>query len=101
MIDQPDHPAIARLRVELDAAWKGMRTLDQVDDDLRDRIVAELRAAVPDVAGRAAREAGHEAVVAEIRRFADDDGHASDGSTCTIWDEIVDTASVAATAGRP
>ena len=74
MIDQPDHPAIARLRVELDAAWKGMRTLDQVDDDLRDRIVAELRAAVPDVAGRAAREAEHEAVVAEIRRFADDDG---------------------------
>lgn len=100
MNDRPDHPAIARLRVELDAAWKGMRTLAEVDDDLRERIIAELRAAVPDMAGRAAHEAGQEAVVAEIRRFADDDVDAAEASTCEIWGEIVDTASVAATAGR-
>ncbi|MCJ1715953.1 hypothetical protein ACLBWP_15855 [Microbacterium sp. M1A1_1b] len=103
MIDRPeraDHPAIARLRVELDAAWKSMRTLAEVDDDLRARIIAELRGAVPDMAGRAAHEAGHQAVVAEIRRFADIDVDATDAErpTCAIWGEIVDMASVAAMA---
>lgn len=102
MNDQPDHPAIIRLRAELDAAWKGVGALGQMDRDRRARIVAELRAAVPDVASRAAREVGQEAVVAEIARFADADVVASDPMvpTRTIWSEIVGRATEAATASH-
>jgi hypothetical protein len=102
MYDQSQHPAIIRLRVELDAAWKGMGALGEMDGARRERIVAELRAAVPDVASRAAREAGQEAVVAEIRRFAEAEVVASDPAVPTrmIWGEIVGTARVAATAAR-
>ncbi|OII36459.1 hypothetical protein BIU98_17435 [Curtobacterium sp. MMLR14_010] len=100
MNDQSDHPAVVRLRAELDAAWKGVGALAQLEGISRDRVVAELRAAVPDVAGRAAREAGREAVVAEIRRFADAEVVASDPTVPTrvIWGDIVGTATVAATA---
>ena len=67
----PDHPEIVRLRAELDSAWKGVVGLGSLDGPHRDRVVADLHTAVPDAAGRAARAAGREAVVAEIRRFAD------------------------------
>ncbi|WP_144764157.1 hypothetical protein [Curtobacterium sp. 9128] len=103
MNDQPDHPAIIRLRAELDAAWKGVGALGQMDDDeRRDRIVAELRAAVPDEASRASREVGQEAVVAEIRRFASAEVVATDPSlpARSIWGQIVHRAAEAATAAR-
>lgn len=102
MNDEPDHPAIIRLRTELDAAWKGVGALGQMDDGRRERIVAELRASVPDVASRAAREAGQEAVFAEICRFADAEVVVSDPSvpTRTIWGQIVHTAAEAAIAAR-
>ena len=38
-----DHPAIVRLRAELDAAWKGIGALGQMEGVSRDRVVAELR----------------------------------------------------------
>jgi hypothetical protein len=100
MNDHADHPAVIRLRAELDAAWKGVGALAQLEDVSRDRVVAELRAAVPDVASRAAREAGQEAVVAELRRFAAAEVVTSDPTVPTrvIWGDIVGTATVAATA---
>lgn len=100
MNDHSDHPAVIRLRVELDAAWKGVGALAQLEGVSRDRVVAELRAAVPDVASRAAREAGQEAVVAELRRFAAAEVVASDPTVPSrvIWGDIVGTATVAATA---
>ncbi len=71
MTETPDHPAIIRLRIELDAAWKSVCTLEDLADERRGRVVAELRTAVPDVASRAALEAGTDAAVAEISRFAE------------------------------
>ena len=98
MDDHSDHPAVIRLRAELDAAWKGVGALAQLEDVSRDRVVAELRAAVPDVASRAAREAGQEAVVAEIRRFADVDVAGSDPSwpAAGVWADVLETARQAA-----
>ncbi|WP_439694229.1 hypothetical protein ACRQ4B_08345 [Curtobacterium sp. SP.BCo] len=102
MNDSPDHPALVRLRAELDAAWKGIGVLGDMEDVRRDRIVAELRAAVPDVASRAAREAGADLVVAEITRFAHAEVVVTDDTvpTASIWDDIVHSAAVAASAAR-
>ncbi|WIB78608.1 hypothetical protein DEJ28_05780 [Curtobacterium sp. MCPF17_002] len=102
MNETPEHPALVRLRAELDAAWKGIGVLGDMEDDSRDRVVAELRTAVPDVASRAARAAGADAAVAEISRFAEAEVVASDAAvpTATIWDDIVHNAAVAASASR-
>lgn len=102
MNESPEHPALIRLRAELDAAWKGIGILGDMADDSRDRVVAELRAAVPDVASRAARAAGADAAVAEISRFADAEVVTSDAAvpTATIWDDIVHSAAEAASASR-
>ncbi len=104
MNDSIDHPAIVRLRAELDAAWKGIGALAQLEDAPRDRVVAELRTAVPDVASRAAREVGTEAVVAEISRYADAGIPAATATdvvpTAVIWSDVVRTASEAACAAR-
>ncbi|WP_159572800.1 hypothetical protein [Curtobacterium sp. 18060] len=103
-VDHPsvDHPAIVRLRAELDAAWKGIGALGQMEGVRRDRVVAELRTAVPDVASRAAREVGTEAVVAEISRFADVGVPGTDPAVpaAVIWDDVVQTAAEAARATR-
>jgi len=99
--EHADHPAIVRLRAELDAAWKGIGVLGSVEDGRRDRIVAELRTAVPDVASRAARAVGTAAVVEEISRFARAEVVTSDPvPTARIWDDIVHTAAEAAAATR-
>lgn len=97
-----DHPAIVRLRAELDAAWKGIGALGQLEGVRRDRVVAELRTAVPDEASRAAREVGTEAVVAEISRFADAGVPRTDPTVpaAVIWDAVVQTAAEAARATR-
>lgn len=102
MNDSPEHPALLRLRAELDAAREGIVALDELEAVRRDRVVAELRTAVPDVAGRAAREAGPDAVVAEISRFAVTvDGIASDGvPRSPVWRDIVRAATEAAAAAR-
>lgn len=102
MNDSIDHPAILRLRAELDAAWKGMGTLAQLDDVPRGRVVAELRTAVPDVASRAAREVGSDAVVAEICRYAHvgAPGATATVQTAVIWGDVVQSASEAARATR-
>ncbi|PCN48256.1 hypothetical protein Csp2054_07490 [Curtobacterium sp. 'Ferrero'] len=103
----PDHPAIVRLRLELDAAWKSICALGGLADDRRGRVVAELRTAVPDVASRAALLAGADAAVAEINRFAAAEVVLADvaeaGSvvpSTAIWDDIVHTAAEAAVARR-
>ncbi|MFJ4294551.1 hypothetical protein [Curtobacterium sp. NPDC089689] len=107
MTETPDHPAIIRLRIELDAAWKSVCALEGLADDRRGRVVAELRTAVPDVASRAALEAGTDAAVAEISRFAEaevvrvdvfDAGAVVPSSV--LWDDIVHTAAEAAVARR-
>ncbi|MGN8050028.1 hypothetical protein ACTJKO_10085 [Curtobacterium sp. 22159] len=100
MNDSPEHPALVRLRAELDAAWKGIGVLGDMEDSSRDRVVAELRTAVPDVASRAARAAGAEAAVAEINRFAQVEVVSGDAAlpTATIWDDIVHSAAEAASA---
>lgn len=102
MNETPEHPALVRLRAELDAAWKGIGVLGDMEDGSRDRVVAELRTAVPDVASRAAREAGADAAVAEITRFAEAEVVTSDIAVpaATIWDDIVHTAAEAASAAR-
>lgn len=102
MKHSPDHPALVRLRAELDAAREGMGTLCDLESDGRDRVVAELRAAVPDVASRAARAVGADAAVAEISRFADAEVVSTGASvpTQTIWGDIVRSATVAASAAR-
>ncbi len=95
-----DHPAMARLRAELDAAWKGIGSLGDLEDAPRDRVVAELRTAVPDVASRAARAVGSEAVVAEIDRYAGVGLPGSDDAVpaAVIWGDVVQTAAAAARA---
>jgi len=102
MNDSPEHPALVRLRVELDAARQGIGTLSGMEEVRRDRVLAELRTAVPDVASRAARAAGADAAVAEISRFAREAVVADDDAVpaSRIWDEIVRTAELAATAAR-
>jgi hypothetical protein len=102
MNHSPEHPALVRLRAELDAAWKGIGVLGGMEDGLRERVVAELLAAVPDVASRAARAAGADAVVAEISRFAEAEVVADDSTvpTATIWGDIVHSATEAASAAR-
>ena len=94
----PDHPEIVRLRAELDSAWKGVVSLGSLDGPHRDRVVADLHTAVPDCAGRAARVAGREAVVAEIRRFADAEVVTSDPSwpAAGVWAEVLEAARQAA-----
>lgn len=107
MTEMPDHPAIVRLRVELDAAWKSICALGGLADEARGRVVAELRAAVPDVASRAALEAGAAAAVAEISRFAEAEvvrAEVRQAGTVVpsteLWDDIVHTAAEAAVARR-
>jgi hypothetical protein len=94
----PDHPAIVRLRAELDAAWKGVASVDGMDGPHRDRVVAYLHTAVPDSAGRAAREVGREAVLAEIRRFAAVEVVATDPMwpAGAVWATVLGTAAEAA-----
>lgn len=98
------HPAVERLLAELDAARVGIVVLDELDAPRRERVVAELRTAVPDLASRAAHEAGAEHVVATIRAVA---GHVPDGvgpagAATGLWEDIVHTAVEAARAvGRP
>jgi hypothetical protein len=91
-----EHPAVVRLRTELEAARRGVGAIDELDAVHRARIVAELRNALPDVASRTAHEVGSAAAVAEIRRFAGLDAEAA--STAALWTEILDTATEAAAA---
>jgi hypothetical protein len=90
------HPAVVRLRSELDAARRGVGSIDELDPEHRARIVADLRTGLPDVASRAAHEIGPEAAVAEIRRFAGIEAHGSEAAD--LWTEILDTATEAASA---
>ncbi|MEG8037165.1 hypothetical protein QP157_18130 [Sphingomonas sp. LR61] len=103
-VDHPsvDHPGHRPSPRGLDAAWKGIGALGQMEGVRRDRVVAELRTAVPDVASRAAREVGTEAVVAEISRFADVGVPGTDPAVpaAVIWDDVVQTAAEAARATR-
>lgn len=94
----PENPAIVRLRAELDAAWKGVVSVGALDAAHRDRVVAYLQTAVPDSAGRAARAVGQEAVVAEIRRFAEVEVVTSHPTwpAGTVWSAVLETAVEAA-----
>jgi len=94
------HPAIARLHAELDAARQGIDVLGELEEARRERVVAELLSAVPDVASRAAYEAGADGVVATIQGFAPVDGDHRDAMTA-LWDRIVLSAAEAATAVAP
>ncbi len=101
MNDQPDHPALVRLRAELDAARQGIGVLGELEDVRRDRVVAELRTAVPDAASRAAHTAGRDAVVAEVRRHAGTAVTADPRAVAdpaSLWHEITDAAVEAADA---
>jgi hypothetical protein len=102
MNDSIDHPAIVRLRADPLPRGVQFGALAQLEDAPRDRVVAELRTAVPDVASRAAREVGTEAVVAEISRYADAGvpGATDVVPTAVIWSDVVRTASEAACAAR-
>jgi len=90
--DRSAHPAVARLRSDLDASR-------------RERVVAELLSAVPDLASRAAHEAGADHVLATIRSVAGAVADRADevgGATAGLWDRVVRTAVEAAGAvGRP
>jgi hypothetical protein len=97
----PAYPAIDRLRCELVTARQGVRELADLDRPTRDRVEAEIRSAVPDLAGRASREAGREAVVAEVRRSASegaDDDTDDGGAAWALWAEVLATALEAAAA---
>lgn len=96
--DGAQHPAVVRLRSELDAARRGVGALSELDPEHRERIVAELRTGLPDVASRAAHEIGTDAAVAEIRRHAGVDTHG--GNVADLWTEIIETATEAAAAAR-
>lgn len=95
--DVSDHPAIVRLHAELEAARHGIDVLGELEDVRRERVVAELLSAVPDVASRAAYEAGPDRAVATIQGFEGvrSDDHAS---TTALWDRLVLTAVEAAAA---
>jgi hypothetical protein len=92
----PDHPELVRLRAELDSAWKGVAGLGSFDGPHRDRVVADLHTAVPDAAGRAARAVGREAVVAEIRRFADVVTADPSWAAAGVWADVLEAAHQAA-----
>ena len=97
-----DHPAIRRLHAEFAAARDGMAAITRLTLPNRQRVVDEIRAGLPDIAGRAAHEAGPEATVAEIRRFTSL-GVEHNDEACPVvllWSEILDTATVAASAAR-
>ncbi|MDM7886927.1 hypothetical protein QUG98_00525 [Curtobacterium sp. RHCJP20] len=98
--DDSDHPAIVRLQAELDAARDGIGVLGELEADRRERVVAELLSAVPDVASRAAYEAGADRAVATIRRF--EERRAVDHESApALWDRLVLTAFEAAAAAEP
>jgi len=103
--DRSAHPAVARLRSELDAARRGIAVLGDLDASRRERVVAELLSAVPDLASRAAHEAGADHVLATIRSVAGAVADRADevgGATAGLWDRVVRTAVEAAGAvGRP
>jgi hypothetical protein len=96
------HPAILRLHAELEAAREGMAAITRSTLPNRGRIVEEIRTGLPDIAGRAAHEAGADATVAEIRRFTRlGVEHRDDACPVVLlWGEILDTATVAASAVR-
>jgi hypothetical protein len=91
-----DHPAIARLRSELDAARRGIREIGAVGAEHRERIVAAIRSAVPDAAGRAAFEVGRTAAIDVIRGFVAPDLRSQNSAAARLWDEIVADATEAA-----
>ncbi|PZF55014.1 hypothetical protein DEJ23_12750 [Curtobacterium sp. MCSS17_008] len=93
------HPAIARLHAELDAARRGIAVLDDLEEGRRERVVAELLSAVPDMASRAAYEAGADGVVETIRRFAARGVRGA--SATTLWNRVVRSAVEAAAAVEP
>lgn len=92
------HPAVIRLRSEFEAARRGVGSMAALDAEHRDRMVAEMRTGLPDVASRAAHEVGTDAAVAEIRRFAAID--VRDLSTIALWGTILESATEAAAAAR-
>ena len=98
--DDSVHPAIVRLHAELEAARHGIDVLGELEDARRERVVAELLSAVPDVASRAAYEAGADRAVATIQGF---EGVRSDEheSGTALWDRLVLTAVEAAAAVEP
>lgn len=98
--DDSVHPAIVRLHAELEAARRGIDVLGELEDTGRERVVAELLSAVPDVASRAAYEAGPDRAVATIQGF---DGVRSDDheSGTALWDRLVLTAVEAVAAVEP
>jgi hypothetical protein len=92
--------AILRLRAELRAARDGISSITRFTLPHRDRVVASIRAGLPDVAGRAAHEVGPETTIAEIRRFAGL-GSAHEDDACPVvqlWGEILGLAEEAAVA---
>lgn len=91
------HPAVVRLHNEFVAAYGGVLDLVALDDEHRDRMVAEIRSALPDVASRTAREAGVAATVDEVRRHAGADAGLPEPLD-RLWSEVVDRATQAATA---
>lgn len=95
--DDSVHPAIVRLTVELEAARHGIGVLGELEDAGRERVVAELLSAVPDVASRAAHEAGAERAVATIQGFGGT-GSEDHEPTTALWDRLVLTAVEAAVA---
>ena len=93
--DDSVHPAIIRLTVELEAARHGIGVLGELEDAGRERVVAELLSAVPDVASRAAHEAGAERAVATIQGFGGTPSRDHEPATA-LWDRLVLTAVEAA-----
>jgi hypothetical protein len=101
--DLPDaeHESIAHLRIEFSAARHGVRTIGELDAPHRERVLDGIRAALPDVASRAAHAVGSDVAVAEIRRFSDIEvTEDTECGTVEIWGEIVAVATEAATAAR-
>jgi hypothetical protein len=97
-----DHPAIRRLHAEFAAARDGMASITRLTLPVRQRVVDEIRAGLPDIAGWAAHEAGPDAAVAEIRRFSYLGAEHSDEAcpVVLLWGEILENATVAASAAR-
>jgi hypothetical protein len=91
-----EHPAIVRLRSELAAARRGLAEVAEVPPAHRDRVLAAMRAGVPDAAGRAAYEVGHKAALEEIRRFTAPDLRDVTPATARLWQEILSVAAEAA-----
>jgi len=87
------HPAVARLRAELAAALAAVTTIDRVSAANRHRVIADIRASLPDVVSRAARDVDARSVLVEIDRYA-----GIDIAQAALWDSIVADATAAATA---